>query len=362
MHLQKELFVLMRQYLPLNKARLHLMSLLIEAVLKLQTVNLMKLALVLNPKRQPSSNYRRLQRFVANFDLDILLISRLLYALLPCKDNLMISIDRTEWKSGSQWINILMAAVIYNGTAFPVYWTTLKTIKHSTSAERQDFLQKLLSVIKPQKIKAILADREFIGEDWFAWLLKQKLPFFIRIKENTLLGSASGSVAAKRAFLGLKLFEPRHLCKTRAVYTHQLWVSGMKLQKEHLIVASNVDDPNALQYYKDRWGIETLFLNLKSRGFDMESTHLRDPQRVARLIAIVALAFTWASLIGLWCDRSAPIKRKKHGRRAQSFFRCGLDRLQFLLFSPSSGEVRRQLRCYIKLLKQLLACSQLTAT
>ena len=49
MYLHKELYDLLIRYLPLNKARLDLMSLLIEAVLKLQTVNLTKLALILNP-------------------------------------------------------------------------------------------------------------------------------------------------------------------------------------------------------------------------------------------------------------------------------------------------------------------------
>lgn len=362
MYLHEELYGLLKRTLPLNKARVRLMSLMIEAVLKLQTVNLSKLALILNPKCQPSSNYRRLQRFVANFDLDILLIGKLLYAMLPQKDNLMISIDRTEWKSGSQWMNILMAAVIYNGTAFPIYWSPLATIKNSTTKERTDFMQHLLCIIAPKNIKAILADREFIGDDWFAWLIKQKLPFFIRIKKNALLESASGCCAAKKAFANLRPLESRHLCKPRDVYQQRLWLSGMKLQKNYLIVASNVQDPDALQYYKERWAIETLFLNLKSRGFDMESTHLREPKRIAQIIAILSLAYSWASLVGLWRNDSEAIKRKKHGRKAQSFFRYGLDLLQRMMLTPVSVIVRRLLRPCIRLLQQRLAGSQLNTT
>ncbi|MBI2786205.1 MAG: hypothetical protein HYX60_07855 [Legionella longbeachae] len=41
-------------------------------------------------------------------------------------------------------------------------------------------------------IKGILADREFVGKDWFGWLLKEKIPFHIRIKNNTNTTNAKG--------------------------------------------------------------------------------------------------------------------------------------------------------------------------
>jgi len=39
-----------------------------------------------------------------------------------------------------------------------------------------------------------------------------------------------------------------------------------------------------------RWGVEPLFSDLKSRGFDLEATQLRDPERLDRLLLIMALA------------------------------------------------------------------------
>ncbi|MBM3207560.1 MAG: transposase [Chlamydiae bacterium] len=35
-----------------------------------------------------------------------------------------------------------------------------------------------------RRIEAFSADREFIGEDWFRFLKKAKIPFVIRIKKN----------------------------------------------------------------------------------------------------------------------------------------------------------------------------------
>ena len=33
-------------------------------------------------------------------------------------------------------------------------------------------------------IAGLLADREFVGDNWFAWLLTEKIPFCIRIKNG----------------------------------------------------------------------------------------------------------------------------------------------------------------------------------
>jgi len=36
-----------------------------------------------------------------------------------------------------------------------------------------------------------------------------------------------------------------------------------------------------------------LFGALKSRGFNLEDTHLKEPERLTRLLALLAIAFTW---------------------------------------------------------------------
>jgi len=54
-------------------------------------------------------------------------------------------------------------------------------------------------------IKRILADRDFVGKDWFGWLLKEKIPFYIRIKNNTITTNAKGlKVDIDELFYGLE--------------------------------------------------------------------------------------------------------------------------------------------------------------
>ena len=50
--------------------------------------------------------------------------------------------------------------------------------------------------------------------------------------------------------------------------------------------------------YRRRWEVETLFATLKSRSFDLEATRLTAPDRIRRLIGLLAIAFAWSHLVG----------------------------------------------------------------
>jgi len=68
---------------------------------------------------------------------------------------------------------------------------------------------------------------------------------------------------------------------------------------EYLIVLS--DQLNgALNQYKKRWHIETLFGNLKSQGFQFRKTPKKDPDRLSKLLTLLALAFCYALQMGVW--------------------------------------------------------------
>jgi hypothetical protein len=73
---------------------------------------------------------------------------------------------------------------------------------------------------------------------------------------------------------------------------------------------------------------------LKSKGFDMEQTRLRDPERLSKLLALLTIAFGWCYRVGEWRAQQKPIRILKHERQAVSLFRYGLDYLNRLLFRP----------------------------
>ena len=55
--------------------------------------------------------------------------------------------------------------------------------------------------------------------------------------------------------------------------------------------------------------------------------HLKDPERLSRLLALLALAFTWAFVVGLWQAAIKELKLKNHGYPPKSIFRLGLNML-----------------------------------
>jgi hypothetical protein len=98
-------------------------------------------------------------------------------------------------------------------------------------------------------------------------------------------------------------------------------------------VATDNETHSAIPNYAKRWGIETLFGCFKTRGFCLPSTHFTDPERLSKLIALLALARCWAMSTGEWQSLLKPITIKKHGRRAKSIFRSGLDFLRRVVFN-----------------------------
>lgn len=74
---------------------------------------------------------------------------------------------------------------------------------------------------------------------------------------------------------------------------------------------------------------------MKSSGFNIEDTHLTHLERIERLFAVMIIAFVWAYLVGIYKHlKIAPIRILKHGRKAKSFFKYGLEEIASQLLNP----------------------------
>lgn len=140
------------------------------------------------------------------------------------------------------------------------------------------------------------------------------------------------------------------------IWGNLLYVSirQSKGAKEPMIVVSNKTFKDALNLYQRRWEIETLFGCLKSRGFRMEDTHITSPEKIEKLLFVLAIAFCWAYKLGGVNDTENPIPKKSHGRMSKSLFRLGLDFFRSVIFF-----IEKKMREFLKLdvplfLKKLL--------
>ena len=128
----------------MNLARIKLMAYLLHALCIVQTVSLHKLADAMPTSVEKDSNLRRLQRFFAKYVLDLDIIARMIFSMLPVKTGLVLGIDRTNWKFGESDINILMLGVTYKGIAFPLMFSLLPKRGNSNREERKKIMERFI--------------------------------------------------------------------------------------------------------------------------------------------------------------------------------------------------------------------------
>jgi hypothetical protein len=341
------------KHLPFHLSRVKFIACFLIAIIQVKTVNLDQIATAFPGKAKKASNYKRLQRFLRFFELPYALVADLVVKLLGQAGPWMLSIDRTNWKLGKLDLNILMLSIVYHGIAFPIVWQILPKAGNSNTDERITIMEIFIDLFGTQNIQCLLGDREFVGKRWFKWLRENGIDFRIRLHENYLVANGRGRlVAAKRLFATTGIDQMLVIREPRRMWGEEYYLSGCYLGKgEYLIlVAPNlVENPH--EDFAKRWEIETLFAALKSRGFNLEDTHVTDPERLEKLLALLAIAFCWAHQVGEWLAQQRPLKIKKHGYKAQSTFRYGFDHLRRILtnfgyFDPIAWQrVIRLLSC-----------------
>lgn len=324
----------------INLARIRLICLFIRSLCKVRSVNFSKLSSGFDNPATSSSNYRRIQRFIAEVDLPTKWIAQLIFSLLPQKDSLVLVMDRTNWKLGQKNINILMLGVSYKNVAFPLMFRMLDKRGNSHTAERIALMKDFIDWFGKDCIDCLLADREFVGKDWLSFLNENNIRYHIRIRNNFKIycPRRQKEITAWLLFNTLKINQMKHCHKIVQMHGEYCYLSGMKTIKDGkmefcILVSFNKPD-EALEKYKQRWQIETLFRGLKSSGFNLEDTHVAHLERLEKLILLVMVAFVWCYKIGDYIDEKIkPIKIKKHGNRAISVFKYGLDYIARLLIS-----------------------------
>ena len=104
--------------------------------------------------------------------------------------------------------------------------------------------------------------------------------------------------------------------------------------------------------YARRWGVEPMFSDFESRGFGLDDTRIRRPDRLARLVLVMALALHCAVSTGVQDEaaRSSPAEAKPAAKRRKNVAR---GRVSWFT---------RGLRCIARLLQSALPLPPLWAT
>ncbi len=359
-----------------NRARMKLMARLMRALPMQTTTNLAQLAVVMKPEVETDSTYRRLQRFFAEFDFGYGRFGRFLLDLVPTEPPYVAVLDRTEWHFGQKAVNVLMIGIAEGGIAYPVAWSVLGHGGGSGAGEHTELLKQFLRLVEPEELRALVADREFTGSDFLKELDQREIPFVIRLKKDRRIGppsteasstdfsSATWSLPVKMFARACKPGQTKHLAAPKGLggtESVECQVTAGRLEGDSFLILAGreVDPGSMLDLYRRRWEIETLFAALKSRGFGLEETHMTKPDRIRKLLGMLALTYSWTRIIGI--DRKAKEGAPRecaNGYPEKSLFRYGLDRLREL--TTNWHRMREELhRCVQALIapRSFLSCS-----
>ena len=237
-------------------------------------------------------------------------------------------------------MHVLVLAADVKGVAVPVYFRIYSHKGVLSEKERIKFIRKSLSVIDLRG-KLLIADREFIGKEWFGFLSENQIDFIIRLRKGIYqhwvdLEKDQYEKLQKRALKKGYAHAEFTLQKQRyrlEVYRNENQ-NEKQTEKEPLVylLTNRLSTKRIGKQYRKRWKIEYCFKHLKTNGFNLEQVAFQDANKCRLLISFVIVAYILALEQGILQERHNPVRhiRSASGKkyRSVSVFRDGLQKLK----------------------------------
>lgn len=326
--------------------------LIVHCIIRCRTVCLYKCraeagAILQRRDLKLESTYKQFIRFFKMKWIDgfCMGIAWLVISLSGLRNEAFLVMDRTNWKLGGIDINVLFIGLLLpNGCFVPIVWKPLAKKGNSSTEERKALMGRFQKAWQPfDSLKiSVLADREFIGAEWFSFLSGCGFSFAIRLRHQDYLGLVAAATnrtvdKADRHIRGrLKRdgFFQAQIVMLGNTYTYTVFpnTGSRKGTDEFVVLLSDMADAAKIsEAYRKRWGIEVFFLHCKTNGFNMEDLNFKDLAKAQLLMALAAVAYVLSLLNGLIKEGEKPIAlknyRDKKGKSI-SLFRLGFDNLK----------------------------------
>ncbi len=220
----------------------------------------------------PQGKKRRADRTFRDEQLDMGFFIALLVAHLP-PGKVLLSLDRTNWEHGETPINFLVLGAVVHGFTLPLIWVPLDESGNSHTYARMWLVLKLLRALPAKRWLGLVADREFIGAEWFRFLRRQGIKRAIRIRHSDMLDDMSG----KEWFEHVQHGHFHEISEKVFVFGELMRVVATRSPVGDLIIiATDFNARKTWKLYKQRWSIECTFSSFKTRGFDLERTGITE--------------------------------------------------------------------------------------
>jgi len=317
--------------------RLTLVYMIVGIILG-RSVQLAKIAEQVNYPNQETSLEDRFRRFVNNKNIEVTYLFmpfvEVLFKVLS-QEWLVFSLDTTQ--NGANCIT-LMLSVSYKSRALPICWLSFKGRKGHSPQEIQLKLLQLVNSYLPPGCQAIcLGDGEFDGSALVRWLEAQEhWQYVCRTAKDTKVYYNGEWLALQD--LPIQLYQDAFF--PQLLFTEKNQVGPLNImvvwhpeKREHWFFVTDFESlREGKRWYKKRFTIETLFSDVKGRGFDLDKSRLREPERADRLLLAVSIAYIFIVFWGVEAILTGDFKKMvRTDRFEHSLFRLGLKYITHLL-------------------------------
>lgn len=234
--------------------------------------------------------------------------------------------DGTEWKIGSFKLHVLVLAAQVKGVAIPVYFKVYQHKGVLSEHERINFIRKAFVIIDLED-KLLIADREFIGKEWFGSLVNFGLNFVIRLRKGMYASQIKDYDKLEKKALKKGYCQAIFSINEQS-FRIEMWRSDNKDEPIIYLITNILAKKRVGKQYVKRWKIEYCFKHLKTNGFNLEDMSLTDLKKIRLMISLVIVAYILAVREGMIEEKKQKVRviKYKNGDRlpAVSVFRNGL--------------------------------------
>src|SRR3954471_15812845 len=224
----------------------------------------------------------------------------------------VLMIDQTRATERHQ---VVMVAARVGGRALPLAWRGKGTEGGIGFPQEREGRGGGAGLLPAGARPVLMGDRFYGTPDLIAWCRARDWGWRLRLKRDLLVFEAGGGeTSLGECFArGERLLSDVELTGKR-VATNIAMVHEAGHPEPWIIAMSEAPTVHRAFDYGLRWGIGAMFSDFKTRGFGLEDSHLRRPERLARLLLVMALALHWAVSTGMWEAARQPLPDEKKPR------------------------------------------------
>lgn len=278
------------------------LALLVGVAVESQTCNLAEWSAKLPIETEnEASRYTWIERFFrarTMNDRDIMAVFARQGLDAACQNDQTIIVCMDQTSIGKEH-GILMTSCRIQNRGVPLFWKTEHTAGNIGFSEQEKLLLELDTVMPEGAEVLFLGDRFFGTAGLIKACQDRGWSYRIRLKGNLTCQHEGGEITTGE-IVGM----PGYGIENAELYgTGVVTNIGVLHEKGHdepwIIAMDAAPSRITVLDYGLRWSIESMFSDMKTRGFGLEDTHLQRPERVTRLILVLSIAMHWAVVVGI---------------------------------------------------------------